>query len=77
MTTEISLTHALCPHDLRLENRREDIFEFIIDLDAAVAESDFTERLIMRLATSLANDSKTSTMQAIGLKISELKGYEP
>lgn len=77
MTTTLTMTHALCPFDMVRENTRDEIFEFITELDSTIAESDFTERLIMHLATSLAPDSKTSNMQEIGRKISLLTGYEP
>lgn len=50
---------------------------FIRDLDFAVAEADFTETLILKLAEALAADSRTSTMITIGNKIAAMQGYTP
>lgn len=77
MTTTLSIQTTLSPSNLCRENSKEEIMDLIMELDFAVAEADFTETLILKLAEALAADSKTSTMMEIGLKIAALKGYTP
>lgn len=73
LTTAVTLSAA----DLERENSRETLMEFIMELDFKVAESEFTEDLILKLATALAADSRTSTMIRIGNKIAAMQGYTP
>lgn len=75
MTTTCTIT--LSPNDLKRENTNDDLMLFIRDLDFAVAEADFTETLILKLAEALAADSRTSTMITIGNKIAAMQGYTP
>jgi hypothetical protein len=73
LTTAVTLSAA----ELKHENSRETLMGFIMDLDFEVAEADFTESLILKLATALAADSRTSTMITIGNKIAAMQGYTP
>lgn len=77
MTTTLSFQTTLSARDLCRENSKDEIMKLIMDLDFVVAEADFTETLILKLADTLSADSKTSTMIDIGTKISNMEGYEP
>ena len=77
MTTILTHAITLSANELKRENTRDELMEFIMELDFAIAEADFTETLILKLATALAADSKTSTMVEIGNKIAALQGYTP
>jgi hypothetical protein len=77
MTTTLSFQTTLSARDLCRENSKDEIMKLIMDLDFAVAEADFTETLILKLADTLSADSKTSTMVAIGNKIAAMQGYTP
>ena len=77
MTTTLSIQTTLSAFDLCRENSKDEIMDLIMGLDFEIAEADFTETLILKLATALASDSKTSTMIDIGTKISKMEGYEP
>ena len=77
MTTTLSFQTTLSARDLCRENSKDEIMKLIMDLDFAVAEADFTETLILKLADTLSTDSKTSTMVAIGNKIAAMQGYTP
>lgn len=76
MTTTMRITRTLSASEIKHENSIEEIAEFILELDIAIADAAFTESLILKLASSLAADSKTSTMASIGRKISKMEGYE-
>ena len=75
MTLTISIN--MSASSLTRDSTRDEIMDFILDLDSEIAEADFTETLILKLATALAADSKTSTMVEIGNKIAALQGYTP
>lgn len=77
MTTTLSFQTTLSARDLCRENSKDEIMKLIMDLDFAVAEADFTETLILKLADTLSADSKTSTMVEIGNKIAAMQGYTP
>lgn len=77
MTTTLSIQTTLSAYDLCRENSKDEIMDLIMGLDFEIAEADFTETLILKLATALASDSKTSTMIDIGTEISKMEGYEP
>lgn len=77
MTTTLSIQTTLSAYDLCRENSKDEIMDLIMGLDFEIAEADFTETLIIKLATALASDSKTSTMIDIGTKISNMEGYTP
>ena len=77
MTTTLSIQTTLSAFDLCRENSKDEIMDLIMGLDFEIAEADFTETLIIKLATALASDSKTSTMIDIGTKISNMEGYTP
>jgi hypothetical protein len=77
MTTTLSIQTTLSAFDLCRENSKDEIIQLIMGLDFEIAEADFTETLILKLATELAADSKTSTMIDIGTKISNMEGYTP
>jgi hypothetical protein len=77
MTTTLSIQTTLSAFDLCRENSKDEIIQLIMGLDFEIAEADFTETLILKLATGLAADSKTSTMIDIGTKISNMEGYAP
>lgn len=77
MTTTLSIQTTLSAFDLCRENSKDEIMDLIMGLDFEIAEADFTETLILKLATALASDSKTSTMIDIGTEISKMEGYEP
>lgn len=77
MTTTLSIQTTLSAFDLCRENSKDEIMDLIMGLDFEIAEADFTETLILKLATALASDSKTSTMIDIGTKISNMEGYTP
>jgi len=77
MTTTISIYHALDADAVKRENTQDEIADFIMELDSAVAESDFTEKLILDLAKSLSGDAKTSDMARIADRIASMEGYAP
>lgn len=77
MTTTLSIQTTLSASDLCRENSKDEIMNLIMELEFVVAEADFTETLILKLATALSADSKTSTMVKIGNKIAALQGYTP
>lgn len=77
MTANLSIQTTLSAAELKRENSKNELMEFIIELDSEIAEVDFTETLILKLAAALAVDSKTSRMIDIGTEISKMKGYTP
>jgi len=77
MTTTLSFQATLSAKNLCFENSKDEIMKLIMDLDFAIAEANFTETLILKLADTLAADSKTSTMVEIGNKIAAMQGYTP
>lgn len=77
MTITLNYPVTVSAFEIRLQNTRNEIMDFIMKLDFEVAEADFTETLIIKLANALASDSKTSTMVEIGNKIAAMQGYKP
>ena len=76
MITTIYMTHALDADAIKRENTKNEIADFIMELDGCVGESSFTEGLILDLARSLANDVKCSDMIRIGDEIANLEGFK-
>lgn len=77
MKTTLTVQTELNSADLIRENSRSEIKEFILGLDAAIAEVEFTENLVLALAESLCRDMTSAEMKAISEKISAMEGYKP
>lgn len=52
----IPIVISINPELLKRELTKDQIFDFILDLDASIAELDFTEKLIIQLIKSIRDD---------------------
>ena len=75
-TLNFNLQHTIDAAAIRIGNTRDEIMDFIVDLDLSVAESDFTEDLVIKLIESLEIESVASIREKVAAILQRLEGLE-
>jgi len=70
----LRLNTVLNAAELRMGNTPKEIIDFILELDAAVADCGFTQDLIIRLAESFKGDATTQELVSLGNQIANMEG---